>query len=415
MTFSNFNKNEKSILGFFKKKFTLILCVAIVALILIIFGIKYYFWFNDALRDIYLKNFDKERYNAFLDLNKSLFTIGGGVLASIGLMLAYIRSKASQKSADAATKASEVASLTQLSESFSRALEQLASDKIEIRLGGIYTLDHIAEISEKYQPTVLEILCSFIREHCKKSEVRSEQESQNIVNPKTDIQSIITIIGEKKYYLDKNINLKNTNLIDYSFFNLKFQKANFSGSLLDYAQFPYTNLKEAIFTTAHLQGAHFIEAHLQGAHFESAHLEEADLEKAHLEGAYLGRARLEGAHFEEAHLEEADLEYGLLQEAHLRGAHLERARLGGAHIEGARLEMACLEGAQLQKVHFERANLESANLEGANLERANLEDVYGITEIQLSKVYTLYEADLDPEMEKNLKSKHPHLFEKPKK
>jgi hypothetical protein len=45
----------------------------------------------------------------------------------------------------------------------------------------------------------------------------------------------------------------------------------------------------------------------------------------------------------------------------------------------------------------------------------NLQQVRNVTAEQLSHVKTLFEAKLDPELEKELREKHPHLFEKPEK
>ena len=45
-------------------------------------------------------------------------------------------------------------------ESFSRATEQLGNDKIEVRLGGIYTLERISRESPDDYWTVMETLCA---------------------------------------------------------------------------------------------------------------------------------------------------------------------------------------------------------------------------------------------------------------
>ena len=53
---------------------------------------------------------------------------------------------------------------SRITESYSKAVEQLASDKIEIRLGGIYTLERISRESSDNYWTVMETLCAFVRE-----------------------------------------------------------------------------------------------------------------------------------------------------------------------------------------------------------------------------------------------------------
>ena len=46
-----------------------------------------------------------------------------------------------------------------------KAIEQLGSDKLDVRIGGIYALERIALDSAKDHPTVMAVLTAFIREH----------------------------------------------------------------------------------------------------------------------------------------------------------------------------------------------------------------------------------------------------------
>jgi len=48
---------------------------------------------------------------------------------------------------------------------FAKAVEQLGSDKLDVRIGGIYALERVARDSAKDHPTVMEVLTAFIREH----------------------------------------------------------------------------------------------------------------------------------------------------------------------------------------------------------------------------------------------------------
>src|SRR5271155_3969802 len=57
-----------------------------------------------------------------------------------------------------------------ITESFSKAIEQLASDKLEVRLGGIYALERISKESAEDYWTVMENLTAFVRERTRRSE-----------------------------------------------------------------------------------------------------------------------------------------------------------------------------------------------------------------------------------------------------
>jgi hypothetical protein len=49
----------------------------------------------------------------------------------------------------------------------------------------------------------------------------------------------------------------------------------------------------------------------------------------------------------------------------------------------------------------------------ANLSGANLSEVLGLNIEQLSKVKTLYKAELDPELMEQVEDEYPHLLEEP--
>ena len=54
-----------------------------------------------------------------------------------------------------------------ITESFSKAVSQLASDKMEERLGGIYTLENISKESPNDYWTVMQTLTAFVRERAR--------------------------------------------------------------------------------------------------------------------------------------------------------------------------------------------------------------------------------------------------------
>ncbi len=64
----------------------------------------------------------------------------GGVVLLFGVYLTYRRVSATERRAEAAQKTVEVAERGQITERFTRAIDQLGSGKLEVRLGGIYAL-----------------------------------------------------------------------------------------------------------------------------------------------------------------------------------------------------------------------------------------------------------------------------------
>jgi hypothetical protein len=238
-----------------------------------------------------------------------------------------------------------------ITESFSKAIEQLGSDKVEVRLGGIYSLERISKESPNDYWTIMEALTAFVRERSQRTEAeRTERITQRAYflwieagrpegiadffwtnaerrePPPTDIAAVLTVLKRRSEWGRKRETANNWRL----------------------------DLRGAI-----LRGANLREAHLEGAFLDRAHLEGAFLVGAHLEAASLADVHLEGAILLAAHLERAFLD----------GAHLERAILEMAHLERAILNRANLRGASLHRVHLEGAILDSAT---RGLERAIL-------------------------------------------
>ena len=167
-------------------------------------------------------------------------------------------------------------------------------------------------------------------------------------------------------------------------------------------------------TDSFLKNADLLGANLKGADFEGANLEGTNLGRANLEEACLLGANLEEAYLRVANLKRADLLGANLKETDLRRANLMGANLRRANLKGAYLRETHLKGADFWKAHLEGAYLLDANLEEANLEGTHLKRTEKLTIEQLSQVKTLYQAELDPELEKQIKKKYPHLLEKPK-
>jgi hypothetical protein len=79
----------------------------------------------------------------------------------------------------------------QITERFTRAIDQLGSEKLEIRLGGIYTLERIDKESPEraYHGTVMEVLTAYVRENS------GRQEKERLP---TDILTILAVLRRRE-------------------------------------------------------------------------------------------------------------------------------------------------------------------------------------------------------------------------
>jgi uncharacterized protein YjbI with pentapeptide repeats len=174
------------------------------------------------------------------------------------------------------------------------------------------------------------------------------------------------------------------------------------------------NLRGRNLNNADISKAFLIKADLRNASLENAILIRANLQQAILFEANLYDARLNQANLQEAilvgaNLHDANLRFANLQETNLRYANLQKAFLLSANLHEANLSYA-----NLQQAYLESANLLTADLSNANLQEAYLIGAKNITIDQLSKVKTLYKAELDPELLEQIKKCCPHLLEEPK-
>lgn len=292
----------------------------------------------------------------------TLAQILGGIAIGMGLYYTWRRITIAENEL-------KVSQQGQITERFTRAVDQLGAldqfgnPAIEIRLGGIYALERISMESDKDYWPIMEILTAYVR---KNSHVEII-ESKKITHLAMDIQA--------------NESVKN-------------EAPEVRSILLDI---------QAVLTVLGRRKYSFYDGELNRLNLQKTCLQDANLENAHLERAELWNTHLEGAHFWNAHLEEA----------YLLHAHLEKADFLNAHLEGTILVNAYLKGAILVNTYLKGAVLLDAHLEGANLMNAHLKGANDLTIIQLSKVKTLYNAELDSELEKPLREKCPDLFEKP--
>jgi uncharacterized protein YjbI with pentapeptide repeats len=288
----------------------------------------------------------------------------------------------------------------QLTERFSRAVEQLGSDNEDVRIGAIRTLERIAKDSPRDRNAVQAVIGAYVRKHAPWL-VGSLQGPQHptpsvdmhlswLEHRRGDVQTAMWVLGARRpsrgewqLYLSR-VDLRGAFLYG-RLSNAQLRHTNLAHALMPEVRLEHADLEDADLRKANLQctrltGANLRKAHLQGADLRGADLGEANLREAHLENADLSTARVDpgrGA-FLKGRVSNAlprhtnlapkvRLEYADLEDADLRKAKWQCTRLTGANLRKAHLQGADLRGADLRE-----ANLHGANLRGAHLENADL-------------------------------------------
>ncbi|MEU4836599.1 pentapeptide repeat-containing protein [Streptosporangium sp. NPDC023615] len=298
-----------------------------------------------------LEHFDGVRGLGGKDLAAALDAVRGRALAIATGLIALVAVYYTARNADTARRTFRLGEQGHVTDRYTKAIEQLGSDKLDIRLGGIYALERIARDSARDHPTVMEVLAAFVREHSHDTET---DEAGKVKPPgpgvRTDLQAALTVIGRRAVAHD-------------------------TGAKINLAS---ANLSSANLAHADLAGAHLADADLAGADLADANLAGADLADADLTDADLADANLTRANLTRTDLTDADLAGANLNGAKLTHAGLVGAGLVGADFVGANLVGANLVHADLTNANLTRANLTRADLTDANLTRANLDGVVGL-------------------------------------
>jgi uncharacterized protein YjbI with pentapeptide repeats len=222
----------------------------------------------------------------------------------------------------------------QLTERFGKAIEQLGSDSLALRLGGIFALEQIALDSEELHWPVMEVLTAFLRDNSATHDARQVVEALEAMERGHPIDSPPDTAGRRQPKLAADLQAIATVIGRRPEHRRRFEQR--SGRELDLSE---VWLPKVQLVGAHLEGANLADAHLEWACLAGASLRGANLECVHLHEANLKRAHLEDVNFWGANL--AGVEFGrkfpVLQDADADGAHLAGAAFMGANLAGASL------------------------------------------------------------------------------
>ena len=259
--------------------------------------------------------------------NAARGTIGqmlGGVAVISGLLFAW------QQLGNTA-ETLRVSQQGQITERFTRAVDQLGNDDVTIRLGGIYALDRIAGDSPQDYVPAMQVLASYVRGASPRIAALSTPGPTGSADRDVpiDVQAVLTIIGGRTvpWPAPRCLDLSGADLAFASLTN-----ANLVGICLERTDLANANLAGADLRGTTLSGANLTHADLTGANLSQALLDSAVLRMASLAGANLIGANLLNADARGAILPNADL-----RGANVTGANLSNATLFQVNLTGALL------------------------------------------------------------------------------
>lgn len=197
----------------------------------------------------------------------SLLGLVGSTAIAFGLFLNYQDSVFDRS---IATKQLAVSEQRSVSDRFAEAIKLFGNPDPLVRIGGIYSLEKIAQDSPSDHWTIMEFLVSYI---AKESPLDRDKALSEPISE--DIQAAIKVIIARQVSQDP---------VDQ-----------------------FIGLQDVSLVNAQLYKAHLEDADLRGANLAEADLLEANLSKANLSEANLSKASLGRANFESANLTNAIL------------------------------------------------------------------------------------------------------------
>lgn len=232
----------------------------------------------------------KDPAAARVEAIKTGLAIGAGTGGVFALLLA-VRRQWHQERSSAATELD--AAERRVTELYTKAADQLGSDKAPVRLAGLYALERVAQDNEKHRQTIVNVLCAYLRmpyqvpgdppaEAADKEAWAAHRELIQEREVRLAAQRILTNHlrpGENTkqpvatFWKAIDLNLTGATLIDLSLFKCVMRDARFrSATFIGGASFGYATVSGyAVFDSATFDGAaEFMSASLQYGGFKSS-------------------------------------------------------------------------------------------------------------------------------------------------
>jgi uncharacterized protein YjbI with pentapeptide repeats len=196
---------------------------------------------------------------------------------------------------------------------------------IELRLGGLYSLERLLAESITDQKAIIETLCAYIRDNSPLEISESGAEAQKLfrgehppaATRRADVQAALTIIGRRTEYIRAReaaehwrLDLRSTNLIGYDFSHLNFDRADFNSSFLN---------------ASNLIGGSFEWCSFRRVFLGSADLSDTSFRHSTFDACDVTKSKLASTDFRDATLISVDLRNANVTSIDVRATNLDEA------------------------------------------------------------------------------------------
>jgi len=205
---------------------------------------------------------------------------------------------------------------SQITERFTRAVDQLGRENVNVRIGGIYALERIAKNSAADRDPIQFLLGAYVRNKLQwrvgaadgpehpTAAVDEQLPRMRVRAP--DVQAAMGVLGRRPRSRDdqvvymsrvdlRSISLRDARLTGAQFRHTNLARATLAGAQLDRTDLTDADLRQTVLQDTNLNGANLSRAHLQGADLRRADLRGADLRGTNLSDTILDGTVLTGA------------------------------------------------------------------------------------------------------------------------
>jgi hypothetical protein len=212
-----------------------------------------------------------------------LLTLGAGLVAGGALVFTALNFNLLRRNSEQTDqwqrRTYELTEQGQVTDRYTKAVEQLGSDKLDVQIGGIYALERIAHDSARDHPTVMEVLTAFIREHSHEhsrkqsredSPVQRSQPGPDYPEPlrstRPAVRAALTVVGRRDVKRDvRPVDLTGANLTGPGLAGANLSRAILRAADLTGADLTDTDLAFSLLSGANLEGAMLIRTDLTRA------------------------------------------------------------------------------------------------------------------------------------------------------
>jgi hypothetical protein len=115
------------------------------------------------LKDARLKLQNDARTTLLQGLGAVLVLTGAGIGAAVSLRQVQATRDQITETATASRNQLKLSEQGQVTDRYTRAVEQLGHEKAPVRLGALYSLEHLAQDNPEYRQTVVDVFCAYLR------------------------------------------------------------------------------------------------------------------------------------------------------------------------------------------------------------------------------------------------------------